>query len=291
MDKIVYGSEIAAKCKEDLKNEIAVYAEKGMRLPQLVVILVGEDVGSQSYVKGKEKACHAIGMQNATLRYDASISEEKLIEKIQELNYDENVDGILVQLPLPEHIDTNRVLFSINPDKDVDGFHPYNIGKMIIGEDTFLPCTPKGIIKILEHIGYDDLSGKTAVVIGRSNIVGKPIAQLLLNKNATVQITHSRTKNIQDIVKHADIVVAAVGRAKLVKNDWLKDGAVVIDVGVNRGEGGKLCGDVDFDDVLDKVKYITPVPKGVGPMTIAMLLENTVESYRKREDLEDGVQS
>lgn len=291
MDKIVYGSEIAAKCKEDLKVEIEGYKAKGMRLPQLVVILVGDDVGSQSYVKGKEKACEAIGMQNATIRYDASISEEKLIEKIQELNYDDNVDGILVQLPLPSHIDTNRVLFSINPDKDVDGFHPYNIGKMIIGEDTFLPCTPKGIIKILESIGYDDLSGKNAVVIGRSNIVGKPIAQLLLNKNATVQMTHSRTKNIEDIVKQADIVVAAVGRAKLVKKEWIKDGAVVIDVGVNRGEDGKLCGDVDFDDVIDKVKYITPVPKGVGPMTIAMLLENTVESYRKREDLEDGVQS
>lgn len=284
MDKIVYGNVIAQKVKDQIKVEIDQLKEEGKRLPHLVVILVGNDVGSKSYVAGKEKASIAVGMQNSTLRYEDTISENELIQVIQELNYDDNVDGILVQLPLPKHIDTNRVLFSINPDKDVDGFHPYNIGKMLIGEETVLPCTPKGIMKILEEIGYDDLSGKKAVVIGRSNIVGKPIAQLLLNKNATVTITHSRTKDIEKTTRQADIVIAAVGVAKLVKGDWIKEGAVVIDVGINRGEDGKLCGDVDFDDCIDKVKFITPVPKGIGPMTIAMLLENTLEAYRQRED-------
>lgn len=284
MDKIVYGNVIAQKVKDQIKVEIDQLKEEGKRLPHLVVILVGNDIGSKSYVAGKEKASIAVGMQNSTLRYEDTISENELIQVIQELNYDDNVDGILVQLPLPKHIDTNRVLFSINPDKDVDGFHPYNIGKMLIGEETVLPCTPKGIMKILEEIGYDDLSGKKAVVIGRSNIVGKPIAQLLLNKNATVTITHSRTQDIEKTTRQADIVIAAVGVAKLVKGDWIKEGAVVIDVGINRGEDGKLCGDVDFDDCIDKVKYITPVPKGIGPMTIAMLLENTIEAYRQRED-------
>lgn len=284
MDKIVYGNVIAQKVKDQIKVEIDQLKEEGKRLPHLVVILVGDDVGSKSYVAGKEKASIAVGMQNSTLRYEDTISENELIQVIQELNYDDNVDGILVQLPLPKHIDTNRVLFSINPDKDVDGFHPYNIGKMLIGEETVLPCTPKGIMKILEEIGYDDLSGKKAVVIGRSNIVGKPIAQLLLNKNATVTITHSRTEDIEKTTSQADIVIAAVGVAKLVKGNWIKEGAVVIDVGINRGEDGKLCGDVDFDDCIDKVKFITPVPKGIGPMTIAMLLENTLEAYRQRED-------
>ena len=284
MEKVVYGNVIAQKVKDQIKEEINQLKEEGKRLPHLVVILVGDDVGSKSYVAGKEKASMAVGMQNSTLRYEETISENELIQVIQELNYDDNVDGILVQLPLPKHIDTNRVLFSINPDKDVDGFHPYNIGKMMIGEKSVLPCTPKGIMKILEEIGYDDLSGKKAVVIGRSNIVGKPIAQLLLNKNATVTITHSKTQAIEKTTKLADIVIAAVGVAKLVKGDWLKDGAVVIDVGVNRGDDGKLCGDVDFEDCINKVGYITPVPKGVGPMTIAMLLENTLEAYHKREE-------
>lgn len=283
MDKIVYGTTIAEAVKANIKMEVANLQEQGKRLPQLVVILVGEDVGSKSYVAGKEKASIAVGIQNSTLRFDEQMSEQALIQVIQELNYDENVDGILVQLPLPKHMNTNRVLFSIHPEKDVDGFHPYNIGKMVIGEATFLPCTPKGIMHILSELGYDDLSGKQAIVIGRSNIVGKPIAQLLLNKNATVTIAHSKTQDIEKKAQQADIVIAAVGVPKLVKANWLKQGAVVIDVGVNRGSDGKLCGDVDFDDCFAKVKYITPVPKGVGPMTIAMLLENTLESYKKRE--------
>lgn len=283
MEKVVYGSEIAQSIKDDLKSKMDELKLANQRLPHLVVVFVGNDVGSTSYVKGKEKACIAIGMENTTVRYDESISEEELLNKIDELNKDDTVDGILVQLPLPKHINENKVLFHIDPSKDVDGFHPYNIGKMLIGEDTFLPCTPKGIIRILETIGYDDLSGKRAVVVGRSNIVGKPIAQLLLNKNATVTITHSKTVDVEKVCAEADIVIAAVGQPKLIKKSWLKKDAVVIDVGVNRGEDNKLCGDVDFDDCLDTVKYITPVPKGVGPMTIAMLLENTLESYYKRE--------
>lgn len=283
MEKVVYGSEIAQSIKDDLKSKMDELKLANQRLPHLVVVFVGNDVGSTSYVKGKEKACIAIGMENTTVRYDESISEEELLNKIDELNKDDTVDGILVQLPLPKHINENKVLFHIDPSKDVDGFHPYNIGKMLIGEDTFLPCTPKGIIRILETIGYNDLSGKRAVVVGRSNIVGKPIAQLLLNKNATVTITHSKTVDVEKVCAEADIVIAAVGQPKLIKKSWLKKDAVVIDVGVNRGEDNKLCGDVDFDDCLDTVKYITPVPKGVGPMTIAMLLENTLESYYKRE--------
>lgn len=283
MEKVVYGNEIAQSIKDELKNKMDELKKNNQRLPHLVVVFVGNDVGSTSYVKGKEKACIAIGMENTTIRYDESVSEEELLSKIEELNNDNTVDGILVQLPLPKHINENKVLFRIDPSKDVDGFHPYNIGKMLIGEETFLPCTPKGIIRILETIGYDDLSGKRAVVVGRSNIVGKPIAQLLLNKNATVTITHSKTVDVEKVCAEADIVIAAVGQPKLIKKNWLKKDAVVIDVGVNRGQDNKLCGDVDFDDCLDTVKYITPVPKGVGPMTIAMLLENTLESYYKRE--------
>lgn len=283
MEKVVYGNEIAQNIKDDLKRKMDELKKDNQRLPHLVVVFVGNDVGSTSYVKGKEKACIAIGMENTTIRYDESVSEEELLNKIDELNKDDTVDGILVQLPLPKHINENKVLFHIDPSKDVDGFHPYNIGKMLIGEETFLPCTPKGIIRILETIGYDDLSGKRAIVIGRSNIVGKPIAQLLLNKNATVTITHSKTVDLEKVCAEADVVIAAVGQPKLIKKSWLKKDAVVIDVGVNRGEDNKLCGDVDFDDCLETVKYITPVPKGVGPMTIAMLLENTLESYYKRE--------
>lgn len=283
MEKVVYGNEIAQNIKDDLKRKMDELKKGNQRLPHLVVVFVGNDVGSTSYVKGKEKACIAIGMENTTIRYDESVSEEELLNKIDELNKDDTVDGILVQLPLPKHINENKVLFHIDPSKDVDGFHPFNIGKMLIGEETFLPCTPKGIIRILETIGYDDLSGKRAIVIGRSNIVGKPIAQLLLNKNATVTITHSKTVDLEKVCAEADVVIAAVGQPKLIKKSWLKKDAVVIDVGVNRGEDNKLCGDVDFDDCLETVKYITPVPKGVGPMTIAMLLENTLESYYKRE--------
>ena len=282
MEKIIYGSEIAKTIKLQLKEEIEQLANAKKRLPHLVVIFVGSDVGSTSYVSGKEKACVEVGMRNTTLRYD-DISEAQLLDKIKELNADDDVDGILVQLPLPKHIDANTILFAIDPNKDVDGFHPFNMGKMLIQEETFLPCTPKGIMRMLEVMGYDDLSGLNAVVIGRSNIVGKPIGQLLLNKNATVTTVHSKTKDIQEICAKNDIVIAAIGQPRFISPDWIKEGAVVIDVGVNRDENNKLCGDVDSDACLSKVKYITPVPKGVGPMTIAMLLENTLESYKKRE--------
>lgn len=283
MGTIVYGSEVAQDIRASLKQEIDNLKEQGRRIPKLVVILVGNNPASISYVTGKEKACHAIGMENILMRLDEGIREEELLETIRQLNADASVDGILVQLPLPKHIDEHKVLFAIDPAKDVDGFHPYNIGKMMLQEDTYLPCTPKGILRLLDTMGLRDLSGKRAVVIGRSNIVGKPVAQLLLNRNATVTICHSKTQHIESICAQADVLVASVGQPRLVKADWVKEGAAVIDVGINRVDG-KLCGDVDFANVKEKAGWITPVPKGVGPMTIAMLLENTLESYRKKEE-------
>lgn len=283
MAEIIYGNEVAADIKAELKIKVDELKAKQKRLPRLVVVLVGDNPASMSYVKGKEKACQAIGMENELISLPVQTTQEELLDVVKQLNNDQNVDGILVQLPLPKHIDENEVLFAIDPSKDVDGFHPYNIGKMMMGVDTFLPCTPKGIMELLKRIGYEDLSGKKAVVIGRSNIVGKPVAQLLLNAHATVTIAHSRTADIKEITKEADILIVAVGKAKFVKADWVKEGAVIIDVGINRNEDQKLCGDVDFEDVKDHCSYITPVPKGVGPMTIAMLLSNTLEAYENHE--------
>ncbi|MCR0264824.1 bifunctional methylenetetrahydrofolate dehydrogenase/methenyltetrahydrofolate cyclohydrolase FolD [[Clostridium] innocuum] len=280
MGTVLYGSEVAKEIRASLKEQINEIRTAGKRIPKLVVILVGNNTASLSYVSGKEKACREIGMENILLHLKEETTEGELLEEIQRLNEDVSVDGILVQLPLPKHMDEHKILFAIDPKKDVDGFHPYNIGKMMLQEDTYLPCTPKGIMRLLEISGYSDLSGLRAVVIGRSNIVGKPVAQLLLNRNATVTICHSRTKNIEQICASADILIASVGQARIVKADWVKEGAAVIDVGINRVDG-KLCGDVDFEDVKDKTAVITPVPKGVGPMTIAMLLENTLEAYRK----------
>ncbi len=281
MAQIIYGNEIASDIKVELKQRIEVYRQAGKRLPRLVVVLVGNHPASVSYVRGKEKACIATGMENELLRLDETVTQKELLEVVKDLNRNDQVDGILVQLPLPKHIDEQAVLHAIDPDKDVDGFHPYNLGNMMIGANTYLPCTPKGIMELLKRIGLDDLSGKTAVVIGRSNIVGKPIAQLLLQSNATVMMTHSKTKNIKEITRQADILIVAIGKARYVQSDWIKKGAVVIDVGVNRDENQRLCGDVDFDSVLSKCGYITPVPKGVGPMTIAMLLSNTFDAYEK----------
>lgn len=282
MGTILYGSEIAKDIRASLKERIAELKERGKRIPRLVVVLVGDNPASISYVTGKEKACNDIGMENILLRFKEDITENELLEEIKKLNEDASVDGILVQLPLPKHINETNVLFAIDPKKDVDGFHPFNMGKMMLQEHTFLPCTPKGIMRMLEVAGLNDLSGKRAVVIGRSNIVGKPITQLLLNKNATVTICHSRTQGIEEICVNADILIASVGKPRLVKANWVKEGAVVIDVGINRVDG-KLCGDVNFDEVKEKASYITPVPKGVGPMTIAMLLENTLQSYEETE--------
>lgn len=283
MGKVIHGSVIADKVKNDIRNYINQLKTDGERLPHLVVILIGNNQASEAYVRGKGKDCDEVGIQNITLQYE-DISEEELLEKINMLNTDTSVDGILVQLPLPEHINEKHVLEVISPRKDVDGFHPQNVGKMYIGEETFLPCTPKGVIRILEELGFDDLKGKKAVIFGRSNIVGKPIAKLLLDKNATVTMCHSKTKDIAGEAKQADIIISAMGQAKLIKKEWIKEGAIVIDVGINRDGQGKLCGDVDLEDVIDQVSYITPVPGGVGLTTRAMLLENTIEAYQGHKE-------
>lgn len=276
MDKIIYGNEVAREIRSELKKKI----EDLKRAPHLVVILVGNNPASETYVGGKEKACAQVGMKSSVVRMDDSISEETLIQKIDELNSDRSVDGILVQLPLPKHINELNVLERIDINKDVDGFHPMNVGKLSIGEDAIVSCTPLGIMRLLESVGMDDLSAKHVVVMGRSNIVGKPMVQLLLKKNATLSIVHSKTENIKEITKQADILIVAVGQERLVDETYIKDGVTIIDVGIHRTENG-LCGDVNFDRVIDKVEHITPVPKGVGPMTIAMLLENTLECYRR----------
>ncbi len=253
-------------------------------MPNLVVILVGEDPGSVSYVTGKAKAAAEVGIRNTTLRRDASISEEELLALIAELNADDDVDGILVQLPLPRHIDENKVISAISVDKDVDGFHPLNVARLWLKQPCVLPCTPKGIIKLLKSAEIE-ISGKEAVVIGRSNIVGLPVAKLLTDENATVTVAHSRTRNLAEVTRRADILVVAIGRERFVTADMVKPGAVVIDVGVNRdSRTGKLCGDVDFETCQDIASYITKTPGGVGPMTIACLMENTVECFLKRMD-------
>lgn len=276
MDKVIYGNEVAREIRSELKKKI----EDLKRAPHLVVILVGNNPASETYVGGKEKACAQVGMKSSVVRMDDSISEETLIQKIDELNSDRSVDGILVQLPLPKHINELNVLERIDINKDVDGFHPMNVGRLSIGEDAIVSCTPLGIMRLLESVGMDDLSAKHVVVMGRSNIVGKPMVQLLLKKNATLSIVHSKTENIKEITKQADILIVAVGQERLVDETYIKGGVTIIDVGIHRTENG-LCGDVNFDRVIDKVEHITPVPKGVGPMTIAMLLENTLECYRR----------
>lgn len=253
--------------------------EQGI-VPGLAVILVGEDPASRSYVKGKEKGCEQVGIYSELIEFPDTITEERLLAEIDRLNEDDRINGILVQLPLPKHIEEKAIIERISPEKDVDGFHPICVGRMMTGQDTFLPCTPHGIVELVKETNLD-ITGKHVVVIGRSNIVGKPVGQLFLNENATVTYCHSKTKNIKELSKLADILIVAVGRPKMVTADYIKEGAVVIDVGVNRLETGKLCGDVDFDNVLDIAGYITPVPKGVGPMTITMLLHNTVESAKR----------
>lgn len=281
--QLINGKEISAAVRETLRQRIADLHAQGRRLPKLSVILVGDDPASATYVRNKEKACAQVGMLSETIRMSKETTQQELLALIHQLNQDERVDGILVQLPLPAHIEEREVLMAVDPGKDVDGFHPVNVGKMMTGMQALLPCTPKGVIRMLEAAGYDDLSGMRATVIGRSNIVGKPVAQLLLAKHATVTIVHSHTARIAEVCAEADVVVAAIGRPKLIGADWIKEGAVVIDVGINRDEHGKLCGDVDFEQVKDKAAAISPVPGGVGPMTIAMLLENTLEAYAEHE--------
>ena len=277
--KIINGLEISKKKRVEIALEVEQLKEKGVT-PGLAVILVGDNHASRTYVSNKQKACREAGMYSLLVELPESVSEAELLEKIRMLNSDDSIHGILVQLPLPGHIDETKVIDTIAPTKDVDGFHPINIGKMMTGQDAFLPCTPYGVMVMLEESGVD-IPGKNVVIVGRSNIVGKPSGQLFLNKDATVTYCHSKTKNIKEHTSKADILVAAVGKANFITADHVKDGAVVIDVGINRNEAGKLCGDVAFDEVAEKAGYITPVPKGVGPMTITMLLANTLKAAKK----------
>ena len=283
MAKIIDGKQISLDIKNELKEKVAKYKEQGIEIT-LAVVKVGNDPASAVYVRNKEKACEYVGINSKTLALPEETTEEELLNVVKELNEDKNVNGILVQLPLPKHIDESKVLLTIDSTKDVDGFHPVNVGKMVIGEDTFLPCTPAGIIEMIKRTDID-IEGKECVVIGRSNIVGKPMAQCLLNKNATVTICHSKTKNIGKITKTADIIVSAVGKINMVTKEMVKPGAVVIDVGMNRNEEGKLVGDVDFENVSKVSSYITPVPGGVGPMTIAMLLNNVVKATKLQNNI------
>jgi methylenetetrahydrofolate dehydrogenase (NADP+)/methenyltetrahydrofolate cyclohydrolase len=280
MAKIIDGKAIAAQIRGELKEEVAKLKENGIT-PGLTVILVGNNPASESYVRGKMRACEEVGIASQVIRMPESVSEEELLAKIRELNQAPDVDGILVQLPLPKQISELKVIATISYEKDVDGFHPESVGRMMIGLDTFLPCTPHGIMQLLSRSGIS-VAGKHAVVVGRSNIVGKPISMLLQRADATVTMCHSRTVDLPSFTRQADILIAAVGRAGLITAEHVKEGAVVIDVGINRTEEGKLVGDVDFASVEPKVSAITPVPGGVGPMTIAMLLYNTVQSAKKR---------
>ena len=276
MAKIIDGKQISLDIKNELKEKVAKYKEQGIEIT-LAVVKVGNDPASAVYVRNKEKACEYVGINSKTLALPEETTEEELLNVVKKLNEDKNVNGILVQLPLPKHIDESKVLLTIDSTKDVDGFHPVNVGKMVIGEDTFLPCTPAGIIEMIKRTDID-IEGKECVVIGRSNIVGKPMAMLMLKENATVTIAHSRTKELKEVTKRADIIVAAIGKAKFVTADYVKEGAVVIDVGMDRDENGKLCGDVDFESVSKVASAITPVPGGVGPMTVTMLLVNCLRS-------------
>ena len=272
--KILDGKAVSLKVKESVKVRADELKKFGVE-PTLAVVLVGEDKASQTYVRAKEKACNEYGIKSVAHRLSENTTQNELLALINVLNLDDSIHGILVQLPLPKHIDTNVVLAAIDPRKDVDGFHAVNVGKLVSGLDGFVPCTPLGVMEILKEYGIE-VAGLNAVVIGRSNIVGKPMANLLLNASATVTITHSKTKNLKEICKNADLIVAAIGKPFFLKADMVKDGAVVVDVGINRLDDGRLVGDVDFDEVAPKCSYITPVPGGVGPMTIAMLLNNTI---------------
>ncbi|NLT96334.1 MAG: bifunctional methylenetetrahydrofolate dehydrogenase/methenyltetrahydrofolate cyclohydrolase FolD [Clostridia bacterium] len=274
--KIINGKEIASTVRKNIKEQVDRLKESGLT-PGLAVILVGTDPASQVYVGSKEKACIEVGFHSEVYRLPEETTQEELLALIQKLNTDEKIHGILVQLPLPKHLDEKVVINAISPRKDVDGFHPLNAGALFVGEKGLVPCTPKGCIHLIKETGFD-LKGKKAVVVGRSNIVGKPVAMLLLNENATVTICHSRTQNLKEELLQADVVVAAVGKPNFITGDMIKEGSVVIDVGINRLENGKLVGDVDFDSAKEKAGWITPVPGGVGPMTIAMLLQNTLEA-------------
>lgn len=280
MEKIIDGKQIAADLREEIKSGVTELKASHVT-PGLAVVLVGDDPASRVYVSMKEKACEQTGIFSDEHKLSAETSEAELLQLVEQLNNDTRIDGILVQLPLPGHIDESKVLEAISPQKDVDGFHPYNVGRLVTGNPLFQPCTPYGVMKMLEHIGYD-LTGKEVVVVGRSNIVGKPVALMCLAKHATVTLCHSRTRDLAEKVGRADVVIAAVGVPEMVKGEWIKPGAVVIDVGVNRVGEKKLVGDVEYEVAIERAAAITPVPGGVGPMTITMLLYNTLESARRR---------
>ncbi len=275
---VISGKDLAKKVKGNLKNDVELLKAKGIETC-LVVIIVGDDPASRVYVNNKKKACEEIGIKSIEYALGADTSEEELLALIDKLNKDKSVNGILVQLPLPKQINEEKVIMAINPEKDVDAFHPVNVGKIMTGNPDFMPCTPAGVIKLIEETGID-IAGKECVVVGRSNIVGKPQAMLLLAKNGTVTICHSRTKNLEEVCRRADILVVAVGKLEMIKGSAIKPGAVVIDVGTNRTETKKLVGDVEFSSASEVASYITPVPGGVGPMTIAMLMENTVKAAK-----------
>ncbi|EAG7072758.1 bifunctional methylenetetrahydrofolate dehydrogenase/methenyltetrahydrofolate cyclohydrolase FolD [Listeria monocytogenes] len=279
MGEIIDGKKLAKEIQEKVTREVAELVKEGKK-PGLAVVLVGDNQASRRYVRNKQKRTEEAGMKSVLIELPENVTEEKLLSVVEELNEDKTIHGILVQLPLPEHISEEKVIDTISYDKDVDGFHPVNVGNLFIGKDSFVPCTPAGIIELIKSTGTQ-IEGKRAVVIGRSNIVGKPVAQLLLNENATVTIAHSRTKDLPQVAKEADILVVATGLAKFVKKDYIKPGAIVIDVGMDRDENNKLCGDVDFDDVVEEAGFITPVPGGVGPMTITMLLANTLKAAKR----------
>ena len=281
--ELINGKELAKKIRGELKLEVEELNKKKIK-PKLAVIMVGDDKASGVYVRNKSKACNEIGIEFEEFLMDSSIKQEELINLINTLNERKDINGILLQSPIPSHLNIREAFNTINYKKDVDGFNPINVGKLSIGEDSFISCTPYGVIKMLEE--YDiPIEGKRAVIIGRSNIVGKPLIQCLLNKNATVTVCHSRTKNIEEITREADILIAALGKPKFVKEDMVKEGAVVIDVGINRNEEGELVGDVDFENVSKKASYITPVPGGVGPMTIAMLMNNVVKAAKIQNNI------
>lgn len=278
MTQIIDGKEISAEIKDELKQEVAAMKAEGKEIA-LAVIQVGEDPASSVYVRNKKKACEYIGITSVSYEIPEDSTQQELLDLVEKRNKDPKINGILVQLPLPPHMDEDAVIHAIDPKKDVDGFHPVSVGNMVIGNDGFLPCTPAGIIELLKRSGVE-IGGKECVVVGRSNIVGKPMSMLLLRENGTVTVCHSRTRNLREVCSRADILVVAVGRPKFIDASYVKEGAVIIDVGIHRNENNKLCGDVDFDAVKEKTSAITPVPGGVGPMTIAMLMKNCVQSKK-----------
>ena len=286
MATIIDGKAVSAKIREEIKNESASFEKETGIKPGLAVIIVGDDPASQIYVRNKGKACDEVGFYSEIHRLPAETTKEQLLELVHNLNANEKIHGILVQSPLPKHLDESLIVNNIDYNKDVDAFHPVNVGKIMIGDYNFLPCTPAGVMELLK--AYDiDVCGKEVAVVGRSNIVGKPQAMLMLHSNATVTICHSRTKNLSEVLRRADVVVMAIGKAKFLKADMIKEGAVVVDVGMDRDENGKLCGDVDFEECEKKASFITPVPGGVGPMTITMLMKNTLSAaklFAKKED-------